>query len=171
MGVRAYIREEVQKESVTKIHRQPMDQDLTILEKELITIFANIPTTLGGGNHGHAGVIIAPAKYSAMTGGMAFENLTNPGHNPDDVPRDTSAHAKKEVEHKEKVKEYKTFHGVMQATKDIILKAVDHKYLLEIKDEILGFLNQTPTDMLNHLWSHGGAKSNVSRMRWRMGHQ
>ena len=45
----------------------------------------------------------------------------------------------------------------MQATKDIILEAVDHEYLLEIEDEILGFLNQTLTDMLNHLRNRGGA--------------
>ena len=63
MGVRAEIRKEVRKETVTKIHGQPTNQDLTILEKELITILANIPTTLGGGNHGHAGIIIEPEKY------------------------------------------------------------------------------------------------------------
>ena len=45
----------------------------------------------------------------------------------------------------------------MQATKDIILEAVDHNYLLEIEDKIIGFLNQTPTDMLNHLRNRGGA--------------
>ena len=28
---------------------------------------------------------------------------------------------------------------------------------MEIEDEILGFLNQTPTDMLNHLQNQGGA--------------
>jgi hypothetical protein len=49
MGVRADIREEVRNETVTKIHGQPTNQDLTTLEKELIAILANIPTTLGGG--------------------------------------------------------------------------------------------------------------------------
>ena len=55
------------------------------------------------------------------------------------------------------MKEYETFQGVVQATKDIILEAVDHEYLLEIEDEILGFLNQTPTNMLTHLRNRGGA--------------
>jgi hypothetical protein len=53
--------------------------------------------------------------------------------------------------------EYKTFQGVIQETIDIILKAVDHKYLLKIEDEILGFLNQTPNDMLTHLQNQGSA--------------
>jgi hypothetical protein len=46
---------------------------------------------------------------------------------------------------------------VIQAMKDIIFKAVDSEYLLKIKDEILGFLNQTPTQMLTHLRNRGGA--------------
>jgi hypothetical protein len=121
MGVRADIREEVRKESVTKIHGQPTNHDLTILKKELIAILANIPTTLGGGNHGHAGIIIEPEKYSVMTGGTACKNPINPGNYPADVSGNASAgvQAKAEAKHKELVKEYKTFQGVMQATKDI----------------------------------------------------
>ncbi len=55
------------------------------------------------------------------------------------------------------MREYKTLQGVVQATKDIILEAVDHEYLLEIEDKILGFLNQTPNDMPTHLRNRGGA--------------
>jgi hypothetical protein len=62
MGIRADIRDNVRKETVTKIHGQLTNQDLTILEKELITILANIPTTTGGGNHGHMGIIIKTAR-------------------------------------------------------------------------------------------------------------
>jgi hypothetical protein len=61
------------------------------------------------------------------------------------------------VEHKEGIKEYETFQGVIQATKDIILEAEDSEFLLEIEDEILGFLNHTPTQMLTHLKNKGGA--------------
>jgi hypothetical protein len=66
---------------VTKIHGQPTDQDVTMLEKELIGITANIPSTLGGGNHGHAGIIVKAAKYLTMAG-QAFVTLVNPGIYP-----------------------------------------------------------------------------------------
>ena len=158
MGVRADIREEVRKETVTKIHGQPTNQDLTILEKELIAILANIPTTLGGGNHGHAGILMEPARY-LLIAGVPFNNPANPGNYPLTVAGNVAAGVREraEVEHKEEVREYETFQGVIQATKDIFLEAVDHEYLLEIEDEILGFLNQTPTDMLTHLRNRGGA--------------
>jgi hypothetical protein len=158
MGVRADIREEVRKETVTKIHGQPTNQNLTLLEKELIAILANIPTTLRGGGHGHAGIVMDPARYLLMMG-VAFVNPANPGRYPANAPNNAAQgfQARAEADHKELVKEYKTFRGAVQATKDIILEAVDNEYLLEIEDEILGFLNQTPTDMLMHLQNRGGA--------------
>ena len=158
MGVRADIREEVRKETVTKIHGQPTNQDLTTLEKELIAILANIPTTLGGGNHGHAGILMEPTRY-LLTAGVPFNNPANPGNYPLNIAGNAAAgvRARAEAEHKEEVREYETYQGVIQATKDIFLETVDHEYLIEIEDEILGFLNQTPTDMLNHLRNRGGA--------------
>ena len=173
MGVRADIREEVRKETVTKIHGQPTDKDLTILENKLISILANMPTTIRGGNHGHAGILMDPVRYQLIAG-VLFINPVNPRNYPANVTVNATAGvgARAEAEHKEEVKEYETFQDVVQATKDIILEAVDHEYLLEIEDDILGFLNQTPTDMMNHLRNRGGAldfADTVSRKRWRMG--
>jgi hypothetical protein len=99
-----------------------------------------------------------PAQY-LLAVGVAFVNPANPGTYPAKVPNNVAQglQARAEVEHKELVNEYETFQGVVQATKDIIFEAVDNEYLLEIEDEILGFLNQTPTDMLTHLRNRGGA--------------
>ena len=113
-----------------------------LLEKELITILANIPTTLGGGDHSHAGIVMDLAGY-LLVAGVAFVNPTNPGTYPANVPNNAAQglRARAEAEHEELVKECKTFQGVVQATKDIILEAVENEYLLEIEDKILGFLN------------------------------
>jgi hypothetical protein len=40
-----------------------------------------------------------------------------------------------------------------KALKDIILKAVEHDFLMEIEDKTLGFLNKMPTKMIDHLKS------------------
>ncbi len=40
--------------------------------------------------------------------------------------------------------------------KDLILEAVDNEYLIKIEHETLGFLNQTPRQMLDHLVVQGG---------------
>ena len=90
MDVRADIHEEVRKETVTKIHGQPTSQDLMILEKELIAILANIPTTLSGGNHGHAGIIMDPPRYLSIAG-VPFNNPANPRNYPANVPGNAAA--------------------------------------------------------------------------------
>jgi hypothetical protein len=107
MGVRADIRKEVRKEMVTKIHGQPTSQDLTILKKELFAILANIPKMLGGGNDGYAGIIVEPARYLLMMGGVAFVNSANPGTYPANVPGNAAlgVQARAEAEHKEFVRE------------------------------------------------------------------
>ena len=47
----------------TKIDGQPTDKDLNLLTKELSTVAASIPTTNGGGQHGHMGLILDAAEY------------------------------------------------------------------------------------------------------------
>ena len=65
--------------------------------------------------------------------------------------------AREEAEHKELINQFETFKGVRQGVKDLILEAVDNEYLIEIEHETLGFLNQTPRQMLDHLLARGGA--------------
>ena len=117
MGLRADIREEVRKETATKIHGQPTNHDVTLLEKELITIAATIPTTLGGGNHGHAGLILDPTKYLTMTGRIAFTPPANPGIYPTGLALNAAVgtRARKEALHKELIARYEIHKGVEQA--------------------------------------------------------
>jgi hypothetical protein len=159
MGLRSDTRDELRKETVTKIFEQPKDADITTLEKELIAIAASIPTTLGGGNLGHAGIIVEPDKYLIMTGGISFDTPGNPGVYPAGLAINAAAgtRAREEAMHKELVAQYEIFKGVEQGMKDIIQDAVEADYLLEIEDETLGFLNQTPRQMLDHLRNRGGA--------------
>lgn len=159
MGIRTDTRDELRKETVTKIHGQPTSHDLTNLEKEIISILANIPTTLGGGNHGHVGVIMDPTEYNTMTGGTAFVNPVNPGIYPAGLAVNAAAgtRARAEAEHKELINQFETFEGVRLGTKDLILEAVDNEYLSEIEHDTLGYLNVTPRQMIGHLLLRGGA--------------
>jgi hypothetical protein len=128
MGIRAEIRDELKKETVTKIHGQPTSHDLTILETEIIAILANIPKALGGGNHGHAGIIIEPAMYSLMTSRTAFVISVNPGIYPTGLVANAApgTRARAEAEHKELINQFEVYGGIKQGTKDIILQAVDN---------------------------------------------
>jgi hypothetical protein len=159
MGIQTEIQDEIRKETVTKIHGQPTSHDLTILEKEIIAALANIPTSLRGGNHGHVGVIMNPTEHNTMTGGINFVNPVNPGIYPTGLAINAAAgtRARAEAEHKELINQYETFKGVRLGAKDLILEAVDNKYLIEIKHETMGYINQTLQQMLKHLLNRRGA--------------
>ncbi len=157
MGIRINIRK-ICKETITKIHGQLTSHDLSNLEQEIIAIHANIPTTLRGGSYGHIGVIMNPTDYTAMTGGINFVNPVNPGIYLAGLTVNTAAgtRAREEALHKELIAQYKTFEGVKLRTKDLILEVVDNEYLSEIEHNTLGFLNQTPRQMIDHLLTRGG---------------
>jgi hypothetical protein len=144
---------------VTKIHGQPTSHDLTILEQDIIAILANIPTTLGGGNYWHVGIIMEPTEYSTMSRGINFADPINPGFYPATLATNAAVgtRAKAEAEHSELINQYKIFKGVHLGTKDLILEAVENEYLIKIEHETLGFLNKTPRQMLKHLLDSGGA--------------
>jgi hypothetical protein len=134
MGKQAETRDELRKEAVTKIRSQPTDQDITTLKKELIAVAASIPTRLGGGNHGHAGLIVDATKYLTMAG-VAFITPPNPGNYRAGLAANAAAgtQARVEAEHKQDVAQYEIFKGVEQALKDVILKVEEHDYLMELK--------------------------------------
>ena len=114
---------------------------------------------LGGGKQGHAGIIMEPAEYTLMTGGTTFVNPANPGMYPAGLALNAAAgtRAREEAEHKELINQFETFEGVCQGLKNIILEAVNNEYLIEINHETLGYLNQTPRQMLDRLLNRGGA--------------
>ena len=51
---------------VLKVHGQPTNQDLDLLEDELLRIASSIYSELGGGANGHAGLLLSDVDYEAI---------------------------------------------------------------------------------------------------------
>ena len=79
MGIIADTREELRKEEIMKIFCQPTEHDITKMEKELTAIAAATPSNLGGGNHGHAGIIVEDAKYTTNDWRNCIHKPIEPG--------------------------------------------------------------------------------------------
>ena len=136
------------------------------MEKELTAIAAATPSSLGGGYHGHAGIIVEDTKYTALTGGIAFVNPPNPGLYPNIAANVTAGtRAREEVIYKGAVQEYEILCGVEAGLKDILLKAVDNDFVLEIEDETLGFSNESPKSIIAHLHNQGGTLDFADTMK------
>jgi hypothetical protein len=110
------------------------------MEKELTAIAARTPSTLGGGNHGCAGIMVENAKITMMMGGVVFVNPVNPELYPAIAANVTAGtRAREEAVHKGLVQEYEIFCGVEAGLKEIILEAMENDYVLEIEEIFLAF--------------------------------
>jgi hypothetical protein len=104
---------------------------------------------LGGGLNGHTGMLLSNVDYATMAPGTPFVTPVSLGVYLIGV---TAANCSRmEAEHKEQAKQFHTFAGVGMGLKDLILKAIDEDYLLEIKHKCVAFLNMTVAQMLTHL--------------------
>jgi hypothetical protein len=149
------VRKAVAECTVTKISGQPTNQDLDRLEEELTAIASSFPSELGGGAHGHAGLVRNAADYALFAPGTPFVIPANPGHYPAG-PIPTAQRAQREAEHKALVSQFQTCVGVSKGLKDLILQAVEEDFLLEIRDEVIAYLNVSPLQMLTHLRDRWG---------------
>ena len=61
--IKTEIEKKVAANAVTKIIGQPTNSGIDLLEEELLAIAASITTPLGGGNNGHAGILMEDAEY------------------------------------------------------------------------------------------------------------
>ena len=103
--LQAEMRKTAAEQTMTKIHGQPINTDINLLE-ELIAIAATVVTALGGGNNGHAGLLLDDVEYLALAPGTPFVQPANPSIYPDGV---TNANrARLEAEHKEQVQKFET---------------------------------------------------------------
>ena len=142
--------------AVTKIHGQPTTQDIDRLDDELTAIASSFPSELGGGMHGHAGLVKTDVDYATFAPATPFVVPANPGHYPAG-PIPAAQRSQREHEHKALVVQFQTCIGVGKGLKDLILQAVDEDFLLELRDEVVAYLNVTPLQMITHLRNRWGA--------------
>ena len=53
--------------TLTKIHGEPTYDTLQRLHNELKSNAASVPSSLGGGAHGHLGLVVSPARYALIS--------------------------------------------------------------------------------------------------------
>ncbi len=141
--------------TVTKVHGQPTNNNVDLLKEELIAIAASILTSLGGGLNGHAGMLLPDVDYATMAPGTPFVAPINPGIYS--VVGVTAANwLQQEAEHR-RGQAISTFAGVGMGLKDLILKAIDKDFLLEIKQDRVALLNVTAMQMMTHLRTRWGS--------------
>jgi len=68
-----------QHQVLTRIHGTPVFETLQVLTTELKANASSVPTTLGGGNYGHLGLVVSDQKYASLANSSPWVTPVNPG--------------------------------------------------------------------------------------------
>ena len=111
------------------------DADILIkLKNQLKANASSVPSNLGGGNHGHLGLVLTPQTY-AMVSNLPFVQPAHPGLLV--IPPGTATGPMATVlreQHVENVRLFREVTGIEKALKQQILKAIEQQWLLAITD-------------------------------------
>ena len=162
MGIKQDIEDSLEKFDISKIDGQPTDEDMNQLTRELGAMLATVPTTNGGGDHGHIGMILDDTEYTSFsTGATSFVAPRNPGPFPTTVSTNEVDRLRQLAEHKQLIIDYKTYQGCLQAMQTKIIQAINPKWLAGLCSKHLGFTHCTPIKLVNHLCSNVATLDNV----------
>ena len=121
--------------SLTKIHGRPNFLGLRKIDKELTANASSIQSDLGGGAHGHLGLVKSTAEYAKIAPGNAYNIPTHPGTLR--IPPGTSQHEafRLQQEHYQKVATYCETQDLQKVLLRLLEEAVDREYLTEFRNQ------------------------------------
>ena len=64
---------------LTQVHGKPTYETLQVLATELKANAGSVPSTLGGGSHGHLGFLLSDIRYATLQNTIPWVTLGNPG--------------------------------------------------------------------------------------------
>ena len=138
--------------AMPKINQEPDYRNINTMMQLLYGNAASLPTTLGGGQHVHLGIIMTPQLYTTL--------VSTPYKSPPD-PVITPTHATGALaaiqqtyflEHKEERRIYENHHTMEDTLKSIIIDAVDEVIIGKLRNKYTGYLGITARYLLDHLF-------------------
>jgi hypothetical protein len=142
---------------LSTVEGEPDYQTIHATRKFLQAKLQAIDTHLGGGTLGHLCLIISDASYAMIAPPTAEEPIfwvtpTAPGRAP--ATTDGTAAQISAAHHiwEEDVHTYRTYTSVQQALKKKIISVFEPMYLEILNDNMVGYVNISARDMLDHLF-------------------
>lgn len=144
-------------ESLPKIVGKPDFDSLTSLRRLLCANAASVHSLLGGGAHGHLGMVLSVPSYQTLVPGTPYDPPVFPGAIPTHAPGATAAvRSDTNATFTSDLRTYREYHALQAALRKQLLAAVDPVYLKALRDNTVGFANVTIRRMLEYLFLHHG---------------
>ena len=135
---------------LTRIHGQPTFDSLTRLSDQLKSNAQSVISDLGGGSHGHLGLVLSPDEYATISP-VPYVAPPHPGALQ--IPVGTAQHVaiRLKEEHRENIRVFRESLDVQQALIKQIVTAVDEEYLQELRNETTNAITADIPTILAHL--------------------
>ena len=119
--------------SLPKIHGEPTYDDIKTLKDKLRANAAKITSELGGGAHGHLGLILTAVEYASVSA-TPYLRPTHPG--PLTFPGGVTNHVANLLreQHKKRIAVFHEYIALENALKKQIQDSIDPVYLEELID-------------------------------------
>ena len=141
--------------TLTKIYGPPTYETLTQLTNELKANASSVPSSLGGGAHGHLGLVIPPSQY-ALLSNIPYVRPRQPP--PFFLPQGTDPQVAQMLResHVENVRAFRECIGVENALKQQLVTAVDTTWLAPLRNPISNSITMPIVDVIQYLYQvHG----------------
>ena len=136
-------------ETLTPIVGKPTNTTLQLLQRQIYTNARSVPSTRGGGLHGHLAMVMTDAEYLARAG-VAFAIPLHPGPPPAPVGAAAAIAVGLRI-YTDAVDDATRYNNLAAALTSQILTAVNTSFLSALEDPVFGFSDLTPLALINHL--------------------
>ena len=142
--------------TIPHIQGEPDYASINDMVQMLYSNAASLATTLGGGQHGHIGLIMTPILYATLSI-APYLNPPDPGPIPI-LAAGVTAAAREEarIQHKEERRVYDNNQSMDDALKAQIIDTIDDTYLCELRNKYTGYLGISTRDLIDHLLDRYG---------------
>ena len=141
---------------LTRIHHRPSYKSLTNCLNELKANAVSVPTTLGGGMHGHLGLLLSDTAYGPLANNVLFVSPVHPGpFAPPPGGTGPQIDAAKDV-WKDLCSTFQICHATEQALIAQVVEIIDPSYLRAILNTATGRYADNIRALLQHLFDTYG---------------
>ena len=141
---------------LSRIHGEPTTANLITLQREIRANAITVHTTLGGGHHGHLGLVCPAATYSTIPNTEPYARPNAPG--PLTIGQNLTQYqiAQAREQHAERTRLFREILAVERTIIQQIVAALDAKYLKALRDSVTNKITRTIPEILEHLFNAYG---------------
>ena len=152
-----YVNTSFQYPVLTKVHDTPTYELLKRIKDEMKANASNVQCDLGGGKHGHLGLVLTPVEYATVSA-TPYVRPVHPGPNPAAAGTQWENQVNRD-KHQESIRLFREANGVEAALLSQLTVALPPLYLEGYRDPHSNKINKSLVDIFKDLFSIYGAIS------------